>query len=98
MPGGEGDGLVVEEEERVVVRLPLLAPAAAELERADDPEVACVEADDLPAAVKDAAVAGPGAAQRDRLDVAQRGYAIATRCHSCTVDADLLRYSTKSND
>ena len=32
MPGGEGDGLVVEVQERVVVRLPLLVPAAAELE------------------------------------------------------------------
>jgi len=81
VPGGEGDGLVVEEEERVVVGLPLLAPAAAELEGAGDPEVAGVEADDLPAPVEDAAVAGPGAAQRKGLDLSQRRHAIASWCH-----------------
>ena len=55
MTGREGDCFVVEVQEREVVRLPLLVPAASELERAGDPEIACVEADDLVARVKDAA-------------------------------------------
>jgi hypothetical protein len=41
------------------MRLPLLMPAPSELERAGDPQVARVEADDLVAAVKDAPVARP---------------------------------------
>ena len=71
MSGGEGDRFVVEVQERVVMRLPLLMPAASELERAGDPEVACVEADDLAAGVEDAAVARPRAPERDRFDVTQ---------------------------
>jgi hypothetical protein len=71
MPGRKRDRLVVEEQECVVVRLPLLMPAAAKLERAGDPEIACVEADDLVAAVEDAAVAGPRTPKRDCLDLAQ---------------------------
>ena len=59
MSGREGNRFVVEIEECVVVRLPLLMPAASELEGAGDPEIACVEADDLVSGVKDAAVAGP---------------------------------------
>jgi hypothetical protein len=39
--------------------LPLFMPAPLELERAGDPEVACVEADDLVAGVKDSPVARP---------------------------------------
>jgi hypothetical protein len=61
MSGSEGDRFVVEIQERVVTRLPLLMPAPSELERAGDPEVACVEADDLMAAVKDPPVARPRA-------------------------------------
>jgi len=57
--GGERDRLVVEEQEGVVVRLPLLLPAPPELEGAGDPEVSGVEADDLPAAVEDAAIPRP---------------------------------------
>src|SRR5260370_8544366 len=47
MPGGERNRLVVEEEECVVMRLPLLLPASPELERARDPEAAPMEPDDL---------------------------------------------------
>jgi hypothetical protein len=72
MSGGERDGLVVEVEEGVVTRLPLLTPAAPELERAGDPEIARVETDDLPAGVEDAAVPRPRPAQWKRLDLAQR--------------------------
>src|SRR5207249_2484230 len=68
-----------EEQERVVMRLPLLVPAVAELERAGDPEVARVEADDLLAGVKDPAIARPGTPERDRLDVARRRHPIAGR-------------------
>jgi len=79
MSGGEGDGFVLEEEECVVVRLPLLMPAASELEDAGDPEITCVEADDLVPGVKDAAVAGPRTPQWDRLDVTRGRYAIPGR-------------------
>jgi hypothetical protein len=79
MPRGERDRLVVEVQERVVVRLPLLLPAAAELERARDPQIARVETDDRPALVEDSAVSGPPAAERDRLDVTQRRDAVASR-------------------
>ena len=41
-----------------------------------------MEADDLALAVQDAAVAGPGAAQRDRNDLAHRGDAVAVRASS----------------
>ncbi len=43
MSSGEGDGLVVEVKERVVMRLPLRLPAAPELERAGDPQVGYTE-------------------------------------------------------
>jgi hypothetical protein len=51
-------------------------PAASELERAGNPEIACVKADDLVPGVKDAAVARPRAPERDRLDVTRWRYAI----------------------
>src|SRR3954447_8833624 len=79
MSGGEGHRLVVEEEPGEVMRLPLLPPPAAELERACDPEVARVEADDLPPGMEDAAVSRPGAAQRDGHDVAHRRDSVAGR-------------------
>jgi hypothetical protein len=69
MSGSEGDRFVVEIEERVVMWLPLPMPAPLELEHAGDPEIARVEADDLVAGVKDAAVARPRAPKRDRFDV-----------------------------
>jgi hypothetical protein len=59
MSGSERDRFVVEVQERVVMRLPLLIPAPSELKRAGDREVACVEADDLVTGVKDAPVARP---------------------------------------
>src|SRR5579862_9765649 len=58
----ERDRLVVEVEPGEVARPPLLVPPASELERARDPEVARVEADDLAARMQDPAVAGPRAA------------------------------------
>jgi hypothetical protein len=79
VPGGEGDRLVVEEERRPTVRDPQLAVAAAELERAGDPEVAAVEADDLASLVEDPTVAGPGAAQWRRDDLARRRNSISLR-------------------
>src|SRR5580765_1340661 len=59
----------MEVQERVMPRLPLLMPAPSELERAGDPEIACVEADDLATGVKDPPVARPRTPERDRLDV-----------------------------
>ena len=83
----EPRGFVVEVQKRVVMRLPLLMPAASELECARDPEIACVEADDLVAGVKDAAVARPRTPKRDRFDVTRWRYTIAGRRH------DVLRSS-----
>ncbi len=71
----------MEIQERIVMRLPLLMPAPSELERAGDPEVACVEADDLMAAVKDAPVARPRTPERDRFDVTSWCYTITGRRH-----------------
>src|SRR6202000_3179097 len=45
--GREGHRLVVKEERRPAVRQPQLTVAAAELQRAGDPQAAAVEADDL---------------------------------------------------
>ena len=70
MSGGERDRLVVEEQIRIAMRLPLRMPTALKLERAGDPEIAGVKAGDVVADVKDAAVARPLAPERDRLDVA----------------------------
>jgi hypothetical protein len=81
MSGSEGDRFVVEIQERVVMRLPLLMPAPSELERAGDPEIACVEADDLVAAVKDAPVARPRTPERDRFDLTSWCYTITGRRH-----------------
>jgi hypothetical protein len=66
----ERNGFVVEEEPREPAGAKELAVPAAKLERADDPEVGRVEADDLSTAVQTAAVAGPCAAQWDGHDVA----------------------------
>jgi len=85
MSGSEGDRFVVEIKERVVMRLPLLMPATLELEHAGDPEVACVEADDLAAGVKDAPVARPRAPERDRFDVPSWCYTITGRRHGVPV-------------
>jgi hypothetical protein len=63
------------------MRLPLLMPASSELERTGDPEVACVEADDLVAGVKDASVARPRTPERDRFDVTSWCYTITGRRH-----------------
>jgi hypothetical protein len=63
------------------MRLPLLMPAPSELERAGDPEVACVEANDLVAAVEDAPVARPRTPERDRFDVTSWCYTITGRRH-----------------
>src|SRR6185295_4899864 len=81
MSGSEGDRFVVEIQKRVVMRLPLLLPAPLELERTGDPEVACVEADDLVAGVKDAPVARPRTPERDRFDVPSWCYSITGRLH-----------------
>jgi hypothetical protein len=94
MSGSEGDRFVVEIQERVVMRLPLLMPAPAELERAGDPEVACVEADDLMAAVKDAPVARPRTPERDRFDVASWRYTITGRRHVVPVTLSNRQGST----
>ncbi|QUQ65974.1 hypothetical protein JJ691_36990 [Kutzneria sp. CA-103260] len=77
--GGEGDGLVVEVEVGPAVGQPLLPPPTPELQGASDPQVAGVEADDVPAAVDHATVAGPGPAQGKGLDVAGGGDAVALR-------------------
>ena len=55
----------MEVQERVVTRLPLLMPASPKLERASDPKVARVEADDLVTGMEDAAIARPGTAKWD---------------------------------
>ncbi len=81
MSGSEGDRFVVEIQERVVMRLPLLMSAPSELKRASDPEVARVEADDLVAGVKDAPVARPRTPERDRFDLTSWCYTITGRRH-----------------
>src|SRR6185437_3955123 len=77
--GGEGDRLVVEEERGPAVGHPELAVAAAEAERAGDPEVAGMETDDLATLMEHAAIAGPGTAQRGGDDLAGRGDSVPLR-------------------
>ena len=72
-----------------MVRLPLLMPAVSEFERAGDPQIACVEADDLLAGVKDAAVARPRTPERDRFDVTRWRYAISGPASRCSVTVHL---------
>ena len=67
------------------MRLPLLMPAPSEIERAGDPEVACVEADDLVTGVKGAPVTRPRTPERDRFDVTSWCYTITGRRHSVPV-------------
>ena len=67
------------------MRLPLLMRAPSELKRAGDPEVACVEADDLVTGVKDAPVTRPRTPERDRFDVTSWCYTITGRRHSVPV-------------
>jgi hypothetical protein len=76
------------------MRLPLLMPAPSKLERAGDPEVACVEADDLVAGVKDAPVARPRTPQRDRFDVTSWCYTITGRRHGLPVALSTRQGST----
>ena len=78
--GRERDRLVVEEEDREVVWLPLRQAPVPELEGAGDPEVARVVADDLTLCVQDAAVAEPGTTQGNRDDVTRWCDAVASRC------------------
>src|SRR6266568_1605750 len=106
MPSGEGDSLVVKVQERELMRLPLLMPAAPEFERAGDPQIARVEANYLPAGMQDAAVAGPCAAKRDGHDVPHRRDPVATGRHSWMLPVarvgqlacDLLRDQLKGPD
>jgi hypothetical protein len=79
MSGRERNGFVVEEQVCVLMRLPLGLPAAAELELADDPELAGMEAHDLVPLVQPPTIAGPGATQRNRHDVAGRCHPVALR-------------------
>src|SRR5579862_3449947 len=79
MSGREGHGFVVEVQKRVVMRSPLLVPAAPELERARDPEIAGMKADDVAPGMQDPAIAGPRAAQREGLDLAHRRHPITRR-------------------
>src|SRR5258705_10263639 len=78
------------------MRLPLLMPAPSKLERAGDPEVACVEVDDLAAGVKDAAVARPCTPERDRFDVTSWRYTITGRRHGVAVTLINRQGSTHS--
>jgi hypothetical protein len=78
------------------MRLPLLVPAVAELERAGDPQIACVEANDLAAGMQVAAVAGPCTPKRDRFDVACWRYAV-TGGHDVMVSEPILRVSKPAN-
>jgi hypothetical protein len=71
----------VEIQEGVVVRLPLLVPAIRELQRAGDPEIARVEADDFVAGMEDAPIASPGAPKWDCFDIARRRHTIPCRSH-----------------
>src|SRR5581483_224481 len=81
VPGGERDGLVVEEQQRVVVRLPLLLPPPPELQCAGDPQIPAVEPDDLPPPVEDPPVPGPRAPPGKGHDVPQRCHPIPCRPH-----------------
>jgi hypothetical protein len=73
MPGRERNGFIVEEQERVVVWLPLLLPSSSELERASDPQVTAMEADNVGAAMQDPAISGPCASERDGHDLPYGG-------------------------
>src|ERR1700693_1549599 len=81
VPGSEGDCFIVEIQEGVVVRLPLLMPATAKLERAGDPEIARVKADDLVARMENAAVARPGTPEWDGFDVTHWRHTISCWSH-----------------
>jgi hypothetical protein len=81
MPSRERNRFVMEEEERVVMRPPLLVVAAPELECTRDPKIARVEADDLPAGVENAAVPRPRPSKRNRDDVTRRRHTVLSRCH-----------------
>ena len=56
---------------------PTFVPAIVEAQRTDDPEVAGVEPHDLAAFVQPPAVTGPGPAQPDRRQIAERSHAAA---------------------
>ena len=84
MPGRECYSLVVEEQDRVVARLPLRMVPVLVLERAGDPGLAREGADDFGALVQDAAIAHPRAAELNGHDVAERRNPIAHR-HVVTV-------------
>jgi hypothetical protein len=81
--GGERDGLVLEEQWRVVPGRPLRDAPSTELENAGDPGDSDMVPDDLGlaagTAVQDAPVARPATAQVDGHDLAERGDPIATR-------------------
>jgi hypothetical protein len=76
MAGRQRDRLVVEEQPRESPRKPLLVPAVLETERADDPQITIVEAHDPPTLMETPAVAGERPAQRERLNIPQRGHPI----------------------
>ncbi len=69
VPGGEGDGLVVEEQQRVPARRPLGQALVLVLERAHDPQRAAMGPHDVGALVEVAAVTRPRTPQRDGHDV-----------------------------
>jgi hypothetical protein len=89
MPGRKRNGFVVEEQEREMVWLPLLLPPSAELERASDPQVTAMEADNVGAAMQDAPVPGPRTPARDGHDLPSGSDAVAGWGHQ--------RHSPKSS-
>src|SRR6202035_1904740 len=94
MSCSEGDRFVLEIQPREVMRPPLLVPASPELERAGDPEIACMEAEDLVAGMKNPAITRPGTARRDGLDITHGGDAISRWTplrHVCVSRSCVLR-------
>ncbi len=79
---GERDGLIVEEEPSESPRKPLLIPPVSEAQRADDPQVAGMKADDPAAVMQPAAIAGERTAERKRLDVSERRYSVLLAHHA----------------
>lgn len=79
MTGRQRHRLIKEEEPCEPSGEPLLVPPAPKAQRADDPQIAGMKADDPLSVVQPPAVARERSAQRKRLDVSQRCHTILSR-------------------
>jgi hypothetical protein len=88
MSSRHGDRLVVEEQDREVMGLPLRQPPVLVLQRADDPERATMQPHHprllADAVVHDATIAQPRSALRDRDDLPAREHPVLARARRWT--------------